>query len=252
MNSMLRRTFAVGFLGISLAAAAPAAVLYDASGLAMPHQAPWGWTLGGAGATVTAPSAGSPFTRLDSTAAMAAQHGWTRLAPFALDNVAGYDVTFDLRVDQESHANNDRAGVSVIVLGSDKRGIELSFWTNEVWAQNDSPLFTHGEGAAFDTTAAGSGIGGLRRYRLHVSGGNYTLFAEGSALFGGALRDYTAFAGFPDPYETPNLLWVGDDTTSAGASADFSYFETTAVPEPSTLAMLGIGAIWLRRRRARG
>lgn len=237
-------------LGLGAIGVAHAVVLYDASNLALPQNSPWTWSLLGAGATVTGPSAGSTYSRLDSTAANAAQEGWTQIAPFALDNSAGYDVTFDVRVNQENHASNDRAGLSLIVLGQDHKGIELSFWSNQIWAQADSPLFTHAEGAAYDTTAAGSGVGGLRHYVLHVAGGNYSLTAEGSTLFGGAIRDYSAFSGFPDPYETANFLWVGDDTTSAGASSDLSYYAVApATPEPATLAALGLGLVAFGRRR---
>ena len=31
----------------------------------------------------------------------------------------------------------------------------------------------------------------------------------------GGVRDYTSFTGPIDPYETPNFLFIGDDTTSA-------------------------------------
>ncbi len=244
------RGIAVLSLGLGGISAAWSVVLYDASTLATPTTAPWSWLLGGAGAIVTAPSAGSHFTRLDSSAVNAAQEGWIQAAPFALDNSAGYDVTFDVRVNQEAHANNDRAGLSLIVLGQDHKGIELSFWTNKIWAQADSPLFTQAEGAAYDTTAAGSGVGSLRHYVLHVAGGNYALSAEGSSLFGGSIRDYSAFTGSPNPYSTPNFLWVGDDTGSAGASSDFSYYSVApATPEPETLAALALGLVAFGRHR---
>jgi len=237
----------VGILESSAIASVP---LYDATSLAKPDQAPFAWGLQGGGATVTGPAAGSVYSVLDSSATVLAQEGWLRLSPVALNNVAGYDVTFDLGIEQESHNSANRAGLSVIILDSDHRGVELSFWANQIWNQNDSPLFTHGEGAAYDTTAAGTGVGGLRHYQVHVSNNAYTFSAEGSTLFGGAIRDYSAFAGSPNPYSTPNFLWVGDDTTEASAKSRFSYFNlTAAVPEPATLTVAFVGLAAFRRRR---
>jgi len=245
---MLSRLLLVGSFAVGCASVAGAVTLYDASSLDMPHEAPWAWSLEGLGASVSGPTGGSHFSNFDSTASLLGQQGWLQLSPMALDNSVGYDITSDVRLNEETHSDADRAGLAVIAIGTDKKGIELSFWTDEVWAQNDSPLFTKGEGAAFDTTAVGTGVGGLQRYRLHVSGNAYTLFAEGSLLFGGSLRDYSAFAGIPDPYETPNFLFVGDDTTSANADFDFSYFEVATVPEPATMAALGLGVLAMRRR----
>ncbi len=93
-----------------------------------------------------------------------------------------------------------------------------------MWAQNDNPLFTHGESATFDTTAAGAGAAGTVRYRLSVLGDRYWLFNVGAGdvatplLDNQPLRDYSAFVGPIDPYETPVFLFLGDDTTSARAS----------------------------------
>ncbi len=41
-----------------------------------------------------------------------------------LNRAQGFELSFSLAVDSESHANNDRAGFSVILLGSDAQGIE--------------------------------------------------------------------------------------------------------------------------------
>jgi hypothetical protein len=62
-----------------------------------------------------------------------------------LDRMHGYQVRFTAQVVAESHVSNDRAGFSLLVTGSDKRGIELGFWENEVWAQagGSSQPFTH-------------------------------------------------------------------------------------------------------------
>lgn len=145
----------------------------------------------------------------------------------ALDRAAGYSLRFTVQLVAEEHAGSDkngdgigdRAGFSLIALSSDTRGIELGFWADEVWAQadgaaepppNSNTLFTHAEGAAFDTTAA------LTTYELAVAGDGYTLSSGGQAILSGPLRDYRAFAQFP--YIVPNFLFLGDDSTSASAT----------------------------------
>ena len=131
-----------------------------------------------------------------------------------LDRTAGFQVNFAIQLEKESHANHDRAGFSIIILGEDGRGVELAFWQNEVWAQSDDNtggLFTHGEGIAFATTT------GLIDYQVTILNDTYTLTANTTPILTGPLRDYSKFEGFPDPYQTPNFLFLGDDTTSAQA-----------------------------------
>jgi len=131
-----------------------------------------------------------------------------------LDRTMGFRVNFALQVENESHTNNDRAGFSMIILGGDAQGIELAFWRNEIWAQSDENtggLFKHGEGVAFPTNTA------LTDYQLTIVDDTYTLTANAQSILTGPLRDYSKFEGFPDPYETPNFLFFGDDTTSAGS-----------------------------------
>jgi hypothetical protein len=162
----------------------------------------------------------------------------------ALDRNAGFTVHLeDLRVLSETHASTDRAGTSLIVLASDRKGIELGFWEGLIFAQNDTPLFTHGEQASFNTTVA-------HDYDLRIQGSTYALFADGSPLLTGPLRDYAAFGGFPDPYELPNFLFLGDDTGSASAAVRFAGVSVT-VPEPAALSLLAVTPLLLRRRRAR-
>jgi hypothetical protein len=125
-----------------------------------------------------------------------------------LDRAAGYTVRFTVQMLAEAHASQHRAGFSVIVLSSDLRGVELGFWQGEIWAQDDGAnLFRHAEGALFHTTAA------LITYDLTIVGDSYTL-ASGGAILRGPLRDYSS-SGWP--YNTPNFLFLGDDTSSAGA-----------------------------------
>jgi hypothetical protein len=141
-----------------------------------------------------------------------------------LDRTAGFQLDFALQVGSESHTNNNRAGFSIIILSEDARGIELAFWEKEIWAQNDDTtggFFTHGEGATFATTTD------LINYQVIVDNDTYTLTANTERVLTGPLRNYSTFEGFPDPYETPNLLFLGDDTTSAQARIRLGFVSVT-------------------------
>lgn len=158
-----------------------------------------------------------------------------------LDRAAGFTVHFTVRVVEEEHAASDkngdgigdRAGYSVITLAADLKGIELGFWRDQVWAQadgaaepppNTNTLFTHAEGAPFDTTD------GLVAYDLHIKGDRYTLENEGATILSGALRDYSVF-GFP--YNVPSFLFFGDDSSSASGTIRFAYAAVDAEPQPT-------------------
>jgi len=141
-----------------------------------------------------------------------------------LDRASGFQVDFIIQVEEEAHQNSNRAGFSIIVLGDDAMGIELAFWENEIWVQSDGNtggLFKHGEGIGFTTTAA------LTEYQLSILGDTYTLTVNAQPILTGSVRDYRGFEGFPDPYETPNFLFVGDDTTSAQSRISLSFLSVT-------------------------
>ncbi|AFY32911.1 DUF4347 domain-containing protein [Calothrix sp. PCC 7507] len=180
-----------------------------------------------------------------------------------LDRNQGFTLSFDLKINTESHSSDDngdgiqdRAGFSVIVVTSDNtKAIELGFWGDEIWAQNDGPntatgpsktLFTHSatERVSYDTKSA------LTRYDLKIQGDTYYLFAAGGTtpILTGSLRNYTAFdhtkagpggTSLPyDPYERTNFVFLGDNTTSAQADVNLQRVELQAntrvrfVPNP--------------------
>ncbi|MEM9118770.1 MAG: hypothetical protein AAGD09_12925 [Cyanobacteria bacterium P01_F01_bin.56] len=136
----------------------------------------------------------------------------------SLDSVAGYTIAFNAQVLSDAQSNPDRAGFSVIVTSDDPtKAIEIAFQDDKIFAQDDSPLFvediTPTNTVNFDTTQA-------TQYSLKVQNNAYQLFADGVGILSGVLRDYAAFtsATAPDPYETPNFLFLGDDTTSGQGS----------------------------------
>jgi len=226
------------------AAALRAGPQYDGSSNALPNQAPWHW---GYQALNSVPPyinpqatavAANGVTTLDTTSQMTDRAGFATHIPspftytdpdvMPLDLATGFELDFAVKLLSEDHGSGaDRAGFSVIALSSDASpiGIELGFWTNEVWAQNQG--FTHGESSGiFDTTA------GLIDYRLDIQGSSYTLFANNSQILTGALRDYSA-KGFP--YTQPNFTFFGDDTGEADAKVQISSFNV--VPEPASLGL---------------
>ena len=159
-----------------------------------------------------------------------------------LDRTLGYSVFFNLQINAETHNDANRAGFSVTVIGDDLIGIEISFWDNAVWAQHDGTtgvLFTRGETVTVGTTT-------LSQYELRVLASNYQLLQNSVPILSGALRDYTAFdhqarvmAGFIpvplpyDPYETANLLFLGDNTSRAHANADLTLVSVSTNTTPT-------------------
>lgn len=156
-----------------------------------------------------------------------------------LDPWLGFTLSFELQIHDEDHISGNRAGFSVIVLGNDRRGVEMGFWEDRIWTQSDDPLFTQAEGVGFNTTA------GEILYALTISGLDYLLEADGIPILSGGTRDYTGFSGLIDPYQTPNLVFLGDDTSSAAASVTLGRVALQIddrlvhpTPAPSSLTLL--------------
>lgn len=179
---------------------------------------------------------------LDTTPlSMDAYAGWVSSAATTagfpvLDRMTGAQVNFTLQLENETHANSNRSGFNVIVLDKDARGIELAFWQNEIWAQNDDTaggLFTHGEGVAFATTTA------VVDYQIVLNADTYTLNANAVPILSGPLRDYSRFEGFIDPYETPNFVFFGDNTTSAKARLRLSFVSVTGTEPVAPATVTG-------------
>jgi len=208
--------------------------LFDgASGL--PASQGWSFLSLPAGASQTL---GSTSTNLDTTASSSFSAGYNILPPISLDLNLGFHFFFDVRVNSETHSSNDRAGFSVILLSSNLQGIELAFWSNEIWAQNQN--FTHGEGVVFATSA-------LTHYELFLDAAGYRLHADDQLLLSGSLRNYSGQSASPlaAVYSIPNFLFLGDDTTSAAANIDFASAAIEEVPEPATLGLFFAAATLL-------
>jgi hypothetical protein len=186
---------------------------------------------------------GGGSVSLDTRSADSVKSGYSLMGgmlPMALDSSGnGFRVSFDAQVLTESHANNNRAGFSVIVLDSQHRGVEIGFWSDAFWAQ--SATFLHAETAAFDTGA------GLTHYELSLANGGYSLTASRSgstlATLSGALRDYSPSVFLP--YGIANFIFLGDDTTSAAGSFSLAQVDLATLPEPAVPLLLATALLAL-------
>lgn len=235
-------------LGVLWQAAASAAVLYDAN----PGQTPVddGWFFEPDNGTyLMAPdsvgmSATPGGTLLQTLNPNDDRAGFFRRNQDSLNRTTGYTLSFNVKINGESHETPDRSGFSVIALSDDKWGIELSFWPNQVFAkESDVPLFTRDEFVPATTT-------NLSEYFLTIQGDNYTL--TGASLdspLTGPLRLYSAHP----IYNTTNFLFLGDNTTSAGANILLGSISLQAIPEPATCAVVSLilaGIVaYVRRQR---
>ena len=210
---------------LQTATSAPQAamLLYDSSLGTLPSEQNFSWqafSLQPHFLTLASQTYSTPVTVFSSTGQLDDYAGYTvsQTVMPTLSRAAGFQLAFDLRVISENHgSNNDRAGFSLILLSEDLYGVEMAFWQDEIWVQegNGAQLFTHAEGVPYDTTAA------LTTYKLTVFNNSYLLVANDALLLSGSLRQYTdwtpPFGILIDPYEQPNQLFLGDDTSSAGA-----------------------------------
>jgi len=224
--------------------------LYDGTAGNAPSDQPWLSTVVLFGTETVVPGVG---VRLSTSGSNSGRAGYSNYDVGSnlvnpgfpvLDRSLGFSVSFEVQVNSESHsASDDRAGFSVIALGEDSKGIELGFWIDTIWAQADSPLFTHAEEVLFDTSS------GPVLYELAILGDVYTLSSAGTVLLQDAVRDYTAFGSAP--YTLGSYLFVGDNTSSAQADVTLgtitvSANDPAAAPLPSValLMLLGIAGIW--------
>ena len=239
---MKLRLYVAALLVVSFARASLAVELYSGPLGTAPEDQGW-LVYGGVGGTVVRNTADGRTT-FDTTSTNTIQAGYSNYfgpAPLnpnfpVLDRSPGFVVSLTMRLLDEAHANNNRSGVSLIALSSDLLGVEVAFWQNEIWVQSGAD-FVHAEGVSFDTTA-------LTNYDLEIHGSAYALRANGSPILSGNLRNYSAFG---PPYNLPHFMFLGDDTSSARGSFDFS--RLAVVPEPANVVLaVTCGAMLLRQR----
>ncbi len=213
-----------------------ASYLFDGQLGTMPNSQGWPFVTDPLSGSLATQTASPGWTTLDTTARKSDSAGYPSFLHSGigiLDRDIGFILSIELKMLSESHSSSDRAGFSLIVITDDLQGIELGFWEDEIWAQEDLPLFTHAESASFQTTTD------FVRYDVAITGSTYQLAADGSTILSGPLRDYSAF-GFP--YHVPNFVFFGDNTSSASTAVQIAKVELTSVPETSSILLACLGA----------
>ena len=220
-QAALAAVLSLGLLSVtSRAAVAAETLLYDGTLDTTPGSQPWlSFLAVGGPAPETVANDATTLETINTDSA-----GYSNYSGLAQKNanfpplnpVEGFRLSFTVSVNSEDHSGvngPNRAGFSVILLGSDKQGIELGFWADEIWAQEGGSqnLFTKAEGAAFDTSVSTT-------YDLTIVGNSYMLGSGATPILSGSVRDYSAFSGFPDVYDLPSFIFLGDDTSSAHAN----------------------------------
>ena len=169
-----------------------------------------------------------------------------------LDPDVGFTLSFDLSILEEESAAN-RAGFSLLVVTNDpSKEIELGFkrenGADRVFAQ--SANFQEAE----DFSGSTLDLGSTATYSLSVSGDSYTLATDGVEILSGDLRDYNfdptssepALPEAANPYEIPNLIFLGDNTDQAYAEftlgeVSISTSDSELIPTPDPGSQLSGG-----------
>lgn len=136
-----------------------------------------------------------------------------------LDPARGFALGFRLRMLDEQHLADNRAGFSAILqgMGAAPLGIELGFWRDRIASLlgGDAPLQT-----------VGAWVGGLdlsqdTAFSLRIVEQTFYLMADRRLLLSGPVQDYSKVSANPllpfNPYSLPNFLFLGDNTSRAGA-----------------------------------
>lgn len=138
-----------------------------------------------------------------------------------------------------------RAGLSLLLLDANARGVELGFWPDRIFSQ-EVGFASIGEEvfhAPLDATNSTA-------YFLTLLATSYELRVGSTLLMTGPLRDYSATPTVFGPvYSQSNFLFIGDNTTRGAAAFDFG--RMAVVPEPAAVGLLGPASVLLLRRRVR-
>lgn len=136
----------------------------------------------------------------------------------------GLNLIFDLQIIDENSLSVNRGGFSIILLTDDLLGLELVFKKDSIWVYTSD--FLIGEVQPVNTASD------LSEYSISITEGEYEIFIDGILQLNGPLRDYS---GFGPPYNIPNFIFFGDNTSSAGVHIHLSQIilETDKyIPEP--------------------
>jgi hypothetical protein len=143
-----------------------------------------------------------------------------------------YEISFGARVISEDPNPQNRFGFSVAAfIGGQAYGFGIGTDRIQNWLTSSS--------VSFDNTT-------FRTYLVRITPGvGYQLFADGQLILSDAA--YSA-SGVP-----ANGIQVGDITAGANASSQIQFLQVTAVPEPTSAALLllgvALGLVWAVKRQ---
>lgn len=253
--SLLAASVAVFGLG-SLAQAASLIPIYD--GTSLPQAQGWLYaTQAPPPATIPTPWPAAsqtflnPGVNTNTTADIAGLSGYFRqLAPGTLDRTQGYQVSTTVRLLSSTSGRADRSGLHVLVLSSDKFGVEVGvspdgFFALQADANNTTLVLaesvTVGSGVNLNTDLVLDVRVFASTYALHVNGAN-------TPVLTGPLRNLSAvLTRFGPMYNNADAVFLGDNTGSA--SSNYNWLGGSVIPEPSALGLLLPAGLVLRRRR---
>ena len=184
-------------------------ILYDATKGSNPDEQGWIYLsnfFGNSQAVRYTENGVHRLNTMENIAEMAGYLGSAHPLIGVLDRQQGFSITIQLRLQNDVNTSENRGGFSVIALSRDLMGVEVVFRTDTIWVYSES--FEIAEQIRFDT------VSGLREYSITVSGNKYEVSAENIPVLSGPLRDYS---GFGTPYDIPNFIFFGDNTSRSGA-----------------------------------
>jgi hypothetical protein len=216
-----------------LPAGANAFVTYDASLGTLPHDQGWEY-YENTNTQAPPPSISGGVLRLGPTTA--GVQGYRR-SDYAIDFDIGVDLMANLRIVNSTvweAGTTRRAGYYLFIGDHLGRIVTVGIGSDRIFLGSDN---THANGGIMpvDTTAA------FNDYSLTVRSDGAHLSMNGNHLLSVALG--------PTNLSLANTVWFGDLSGVAFSESEMTYLSYAPVPEPATMAALGIGALLVARRR---
>lgn len=197
--------------------------------------------------------------QLNTAASSAEYSGYSNYSPLSsnyyntttfnsstLDQTTGYTINFTVNLDTVTNYTttpNPRAAFSIIAISGDKKGIEIGFRTDEIFAQSNN-FTSQAQTGLFTTTSPTA-------YKLTVFADNYSLSSNGTPIIYGALQNYVfnpTLSSPPlpfNPYTTSSFLFFGDDTGQESGTFTLGSVNLDTTPIPfefsPTYGLLAIG-----------
>jgi len=189
-------------------------ILYDASNGTNPDEQGWTYLSNFFGQSQADRYTENGVHRLNTMrniAEMAGYFGINHPHIGKLDRQQGFSLQLNLRILDDVSTSENRGGFSVIALSNDLSGVEVVFRMDTIWVYTES--FDIAELSGFDTAT------GFRDYSISVKNNNYEITVGDEPVFTGPLRDYS---GFGTPYNIPNFIFFGDNTSRSGADIEIT------------------------------